>query len=124
MKYHSFAKGAEESKISHEIAKNNQNLTNDQKNKLNAKTQSALKTAKDAEKDYIHQLNYANSIRDLYIEGTKKILNDYQNLEQNYIEFVKEILKYHSFERNNLFLNMQCNFENDAKVKNKIKFRK
>ena len=116
MRYHSFTKSSEEAKISSEIAKNNTNITNDQKAKLNTKCQNALKIAKDAEKDYINLLNFANNNRDFYIENTKKILNDFQSLEENFINFMKEILKYHNFDRNNLFLNLQTNYEANLKV--------
>jgi hypothetical protein len=116
MRYHSFTRSSEEAKISSEIAKNNTNITNDQKAKLNAKCQNALKIAKDAEKDYINLLNYANNNRDFYIENTKKILNEFQSLEESFIEFVKDILKYHNFDRNNLFTNLQTNHEANLKV--------
>jgi hypothetical protein len=116
MRYHSFTKNSEDAKISSEIARNNPNITIDQKSKLAVKCQNSLKAAKDAEKDYITQLNFANIIRDGFIENTKRILTGFQNLELLYIEFLREILKYHNYKRNVLFQNYQKNYEPNLKV--------
>jgi hypothetical protein len=98
LRYHSYARVAEEAKLQSEIAKNNPNLSNDQKKKFADKVQLSLKDAKEAERVYIENITTANSFRDKYTEGTKKILDEFQAMEEKYIEFSKECLrKYFEF---------------------------
>jgi hypothetical protein len=115
LRYHSYAKVAEDSKLQAEIARNNQNLSNDQKNKFAAKVQSTLKEAKDAEKVYISNISTANSSREKYTEGTKKILDEFQSMEEKYIDFSKEFLKKY-FEFQFIFIkNLSNDYERKIK---------
>lgn len=75
-----------------------------------------MKTAKEAEKDYILQLNLANNMRDYFIENTKRILDDFQLIEQNYIESLKEFLKQNNLNQSNMFTAMQTNYDSILKV--------
>jgi hypothetical protein len=84
---------AEEAKIKSEIAKNNTNLSNDQRTKFANKTHNNIKDAKEAEKVYIDKLNAANNFRDKYIIETRNKLDEYQIMEEKYIEFTKECLR-------------------------------
>ena len=99
LRYHSYAKVAEESKLHSEVAKSNPNLSNDQKSKFANKVQLSLKEAKDAERVYIDNITTANNYRDKYTEGAKKILDEFQVMEEKYIDFSKEFLrKYFEFQ--------------------------
>jgi hypothetical protein len=93
VRFHSYAKIAEESKLQSEVSKNNTNLSKEQKNKFLNKAQNCIKEAKEAEKVYIDTLNFANSFRERYIEGTKRVLDEFQIMEEKFIEFTKECLR-------------------------------
>jgi hypothetical protein len=93
LRYHSFARKAEEAKLQSEIAKNNQNLSNDQKNKFLNKIQQSLKEAKEAEKVYIDNINISNINREKYTEFAKKILDEFQLMEERYIECTRDYLR-------------------------------
>lgn len=116
LRYHSYAKVAEEAKLHSEIAKSNVNLSNDSKNKFMNKVQLSLKEAKDAERVYIDNINTANLFRDRYTEGTKKILDEFQSMEEKYIDFTKECLrKYFEFQ---FILIKNLSSEYERKIKN------
>jgi hypothetical protein len=98
LRYHSYARTAEEAKLQSEIARSNPNLSNDQKKKFADKVLSSLKDAKDAERVYIENITAANNFRDKYTEGTKKILDEFQLMEEKYIDFSRDSLrKYFEF---------------------------
>lgn len=84
---------AEEAKLQSEIAKNNINLSNDQKTKYANKAVNYTRDAKDAEKAYIDKLNNANNFREKYLTVTKNKLDEFQLMEEKYIEFTKECLR-------------------------------
>ncbi len=99
LRFHSFARVAEESKLNSEIAKNNPNLSNDQKKKFADKVQLSLKDALEAQTIYIENITTANYYRNKYTEGTKKILDEFQTMEEKYIDFSKDCLrKYFEFQ--------------------------
>lgn len=64
-----------------------------EKDKFIYKSNVALKEAKDCEKHYISNLNSTNEIRMAYVEGSKNVLLSYQVLEEEFIEFHKNILR-------------------------------
>jgi hypothetical protein len=115
-RFHSFAKAVEDAKIQSEIAKNNQNLSNDQKNKFQNKVHLALKDAQDAERAYIDSISTANMLRDKYTEGSKKILDEFQVMEEKYIEFAKESMKKYFEYQFILIKNLSSDYE--RKIKN------
>ena len=90
--YHILAKSADELKDKYETAKINPNLSLEQRNKYRSKFESANNEQKDAEVSYIHQLSFTNNLRNNYIEVIKNCLKEYQNIEEEYIEFMKDIL--------------------------------
>ena len=116
MRYHSCTKNSEDAKIGEEQSKGNTSLFNDHRAKFKAKCETALRTAKEAEKEYISQLNLANNTRDYFISNTKRILEGFEDLEQSYIDFLKEILKKQNFNQNVLFMTLQNNYELNEKV--------
>jgi len=116
LRYHSYAKMAEEAKLQSEVAKGNQNLSNDQKNKFMIKVQQSLKEAKEAEKVYIDNINVSNSNREKYTEVAKKILDEFQILEEKYIDCIKDMLRKF-FEFQFIFIkNLSAGYENKIKT--------
>jgi hypothetical protein len=91
-KFFTMAKAAETAKEDSELAKLSY-IPQAEKDKFFSKCNVALKDAKDAEKNYIQAINQANSLRIIYIEGSKTILQNYQKLEEEFIEFNKNILR-------------------------------
>jgi hypothetical protein len=115
MRFHSYAKIAEDAKLQSEVAKNNTNLSKDHKTKFVNKAHSCIKEAKEAEKIYIDTLNFANSFRERYIEGTKKVLDEFQIMEEKFIEFTKECLrKYFEYQ---FILIKSMNTDYEKKIK-------
>jgi hypothetical protein len=115
IRFHSYAKIAEDAKLQSEISKNNANLSNDQKSKFINKAHTCIKEAKEAEKIYIDTLNFANSFRERYLEGTKKVLDEFQAMEEKLIEFTKECLKKY-FEYQFIWIKV-INTEYEKKIK-------
>lgn len=99
LRFHSYAKVAEETKLQSEVAKSNTNLSNDQKNKFLNKAQLSLKEAKEAERVYIDNVSTSNNFRDKFIEGSKKIMDEFQSMEEKYIDFTRDTMrKYFEFQ--------------------------
>jgi len=97
--FHSLVKIVEDSKMQYETAKNNPELSNSQKNKFNNKVNESFAEAKKSEKIYLDFLNEANNFREEYIKEIKKILDDFQQMELDCIEYVKSILgNYYEFQ--------------------------
>ena len=115
IRFHSHAKTAVEAKLQSEIAKNNTNLSNDQKNKFINKANNCVKDAKEAEKIYIDNLNFANSFREKFIQSTKEIMDEFQLMEEKYIEFTKECLRKYFEYQFILIKSMNSNYEKKIK---------
>jgi hypothetical protein len=116
IRYHSCARVAEEAKLHSEMARNNQNLSNDQKNKFLNKVQQCLKEAKEAEKVYIDNINLSNLTRERYTEFAKKILDEFQLMEEKYIDQTREFLKKY-FELQFIYIkNMSAGYEKKIKT--------
>jgi hypothetical protein len=116
-KYHSSAKLAEDAKIDCEVGKNNPNLTQSHKTKLASKIESTLKIAKEAEKEYIDSLTRSNILRTIYIEETKKSLDEFEKIEKNCIDFIKELLLKNQELTSNLYENLINKIGSSKKVK-------
>lgn len=81
------------------------------------RSQNLLKEAKESERAYISSLNSANNVRDIFLEGTKRILQEFQTLEEKYIEFVKDLMrKYVVYQVSNV-RNLQYDIDKKAKVR-------
>ena len=91
-------------------------MNSDQRSRLSNKAQNALKEAKEAEKAYILNLNYANNTRDLFIDATKRILTEFQSLEERYIDFTKDSLRKYTIYQISLVRNLQYDLDKKAKV--------
>ena len=55
-------------------------------------------------------------MRNNYIEVIKNILNEYQNLEEEYIDFVKDILRKYNIFQIPLSRNVQYDIDRKGKV--------
>jgi len=119
VKFHTCAKMAEDAKIQSEMAKLNSNLGSDQKTKLELKSQNMLKEAKENERIYINSISIANDIREEYIETMKKMMNEFQKLEENLIDMIKDSLRKYIIYQVALLRNLQYDIEKKASV-NKI----
>lgn len=115
IEFHSFVKLAEDSKLQHETAKANTDLSNSHKNKFHTKLNETLVEAKKAEKIYLDILTETNIFREDYIKETKKILDDFQEMETDCIEFVKNILASYYEIQNQLYERLNGEFENKKK---------
>jgi hypothetical protein len=101
--YHSSVKATEEAKIQLEQAKNNINISEPNKLKFANKVTTLAKEAHEAEIKYIDYISEANTFRDKYTEGINKILDEFQSMEEKYIDNTKEYLKkYFEFEFNKI----------------------
>lgn len=114
--YHSLAKIADEHKLKFEEAKNNTKFTSEQRSKLSLKYDNAHNEEKDAEVSYTHQLSFTNNMRNNFIEVVKNILNEFQTLEENYIDFMKDILRKYNIYQVPLSRNVQYDIERKGKV--------
>lgn len=114
-RFHIYAKTAEESKLHSEVAKNNGNLSNDQKNKFLNKALLTLKEAKEAEKVYIDNLNYANNYRERYVESSKIIIDQFQHMEERYIDFTRDSIRKYFEYQFILLKNLQSDYEKKVK---------
>ena len=118
IKFHTSAKIAEEIKFQTELGKINCSLPPDLKNKLENRFQINLKEAKEAERNYINSINNANNIRENFIENMKKTMNDFQKLEENLGEIIKDSLRKYLVYQVSYIRNMQYDIERKANVKN------
>ena len=91
-------------------------MNSEHRSRLSNKAQNALKEAKEAEKAYILCLNYANNTRDLFIDATKRILTNFQTLEEKYVDFTKDSLRKYTIYQIALVRNLQYDIEKKAKV--------
>lgn len=113
--FHSLIKLVEDSKLQSEIAKNNPDLSNNHKNKFNNKLNESLAEAKKSEKIYLDFLNEANFFREEYIKETKKVLDDFQQMELDCIEYVKITLGHYYDIQAQLYEKLNLDFEKKKK---------
>jgi hypothetical protein len=75
-----------------------------------------LKEAKDAERQYITNISTTNNIMEAYVETMKRILNEYQALEEKLIENIKNSLRKYVIYQVALIRNCQYDIEKKASV--------
>ena len=92
IKFLSLAKTAELTKLDSELAKLSY-IPQNEKEKFVNKCNSALKDAKEAEKNYLAFLQIANETRCSYIEGSKHVLDRFEILEEEFIKYNKNIMQ-------------------------------
>jgi hypothetical protein len=115
IRFHSLAKTAEEVKLQCEMAKFS-NTNSLEKNKIETRSQNCLKDAKEAERIYLANISIANHIRESYIETTKKVMNDYQIMEERLIESIKDALRKYVIYQVALIRNLQYDIEKKANI--------
>lgn len=110
-KFLTAARNAEVKILDSELAKISY-ISQIEKDSFQSKSTITLKEAKDAEKQYIAALNHANLVRSNYNEGSKFVLNSFQHLEEEFIEFTKNILyKFYVFSN---MMNKNCLYETEV----------
>lgn len=120
LKFHNYAKNAEDAKIQSELAKINLSISHDQRSRIEMKAQNTLKEAKEAERVYISSVNIANNSRDAYIEVMKRTLNEFQSMEEKLIECIKDSLRKYVIYQVALVRTMQYDVERKAGVMESI----
>ena len=86
------------------------------RNKLENRFQNTLKEAKESERNYISCINLANSLRENYIENMKKTMNEFQKLEENLGEILKDSLRKYIVYQVAYTRNIQYDIERKANV--------
>ena len=115
-RFHMSAKSAETLKIQSEFSKQNQNMAPDLKIKVETRAQNVLKEAKENERLYITAVNEANNSKDNFVEIAKKILQEYQTLEETLIEEIKDALRKYVIYQVSIVRNSQYDIESKAKI--------
>jgi len=118
LKFHSSAKLAEDSKIQSEMGKINPNFSQEVKTRIEIKAQNFLREAKENERFYLANINLANNTREVYIETMKKMMNEFQKLEENLIDMIKDCLRKYIIYQVALLRNLQYDIEKKASVRN------
>jgi len=85
--------------MKYEQSKFNQNINQEQRNKLLQKSETSAFEAKESEQIYIRQLELTNKDREIFIETNQKILSEFQQLQERYNKSLKD-----SFIKINQFL--------------------
>jgi hypothetical protein len=75
-----------------------------------------LKEAKEAERQYLHNITIANNSMEFYVESMKRILNEFQGLEEKLIEGIKDALRKYVIYQVALIRNLQYDIEKKANV--------
>jgi hypothetical protein len=91
-KFHTAAKHAENSKLDAELARKSY-IPQIEKDKFILKANNYLKEAKEAEMGYIKTITYANQVRLYYIDAGKTTLQNFQFLEEEFIDFNKNLMR-------------------------------
>jgi hypothetical protein len=75
-----------------------------------------LKEAKEAERQYLHNITITNNSMEVYVETMKRILNEFQGLEEKLIESIKDSLRKYVIYQVALIRNFQYDIEKKATV--------
>ena len=118
-KYYQNSKLEDEQKIKIEEIKF-QNLTNEQKNKITSKAEAIILEAKDSEVTYIHQITYTNTKREKHIQLLIDNLNEFQIIEENYTESIKDSLRKFNIYQVACVRNLQYDLDKQGKVKSNL----
>ena len=85
---------------------------------------SAIKTAKENEKNYINFIENTNIMQDEYIEVKKRNLNEIQNIEEELGENLKDCLRKYIIFKLSYLRNLQYDIDKKAKIMENINIRK
>ncbi|MCQ2817132.1 MAG: hypothetical protein MJ252_07695, partial [archaeon] len=118
--FHSSALEAEIFKIKNEVEKKNNTLSHDTIIDNEKKIQNYLKKAKLNENIYLRSVSQANFIQGIYIETKKKILNEFQRLEEELSENIKDSLRKYVIYQVAYLRNMQYDIDKKAKAMEEI----
>ena len=130
-KFYESIKDIEQYKIKYELSKNKQYYKdiNDLKDynvieSDEVKIITAIKIAKDNEKEYINNIENTNIMQDEYIEIKKKNLNEIQYLEEELGDNLKDCLRKYVIFKISYLRNLQYDIEKKAKIMENINIRK
>lgn len=91
-KFYQSAKSAEIATVDCELSKVTY-VAPQQKEKFLLKSTTMLKEAKDAEKIYLNSLKYTNNVRMIYIETSLSIMQSFQMLEEDFINYIQNLMR-------------------------------
>ena len=130
-KFYASIKDIEQYKIKYELSKNKQIYKDisDLKDynvieSDEVKIITAIKIAKDNEKEYINNIDNTNIMQDEYIEIKKKNLNEIQSLEEEIGENLKDCLRKFVIFKIAYLRNLQYDIDKKAKIMENINIRK
>ena len=130
-KFYSSIKDIEQHKIKYELTKNNQfskdNIDLKDYNVIESdevKILTAIRTAKENEKNYMNFIENTNIMQDEYIEVKKRNLNEIQTLEEELGENLKDCLRKYVIFKISYLRNLQYDIDKKAKIMENIDIRK
>ena len=130
-KFYPSIKEVEQHKIKYELSKNKQiSKDNGDLQDYNViesdevKIISAIKTAKENEKNYINFIENTNIMQDEYIEVKKRNLNEIQNIEEELGDNLKDCLRKYIIFKISYLRNLQYDIDKKAKIMENIDIRK
>ena len=130
-KFYSSIKEIEQHKIKYELSKDKQiNKDNCDFQDYNViesnevKIITAIKTAKENEKNYISFIDSTNIMQDEYIEVKKRNLDEIQNLEEMLGDNMKDCLRKYVIFKMSYLRNLQYDIDKKAKIMENIDIRK
>ena len=130
-KFYSSIKEIEQHKITYELSKNKQisKDTSDFKDynvieSDEVKIISAIKNAKENEKNYLNFIENTNIMQDEYIEVKKRNLNEIQNIEEELGDNLKDCLRKYIIFKMSYLRNLQYDIDKKAKIMENIDIRK
>ena len=130
-KFYSSIKEIEQHKIKYELSKDKQiNKDNCDFQDYNViesnevKIITAIKTAKENEKNYISFIDSTNIMQDEYIEIKKRNLDEIQNLEEMLGDNMKDCLRKYVIFKMSYLRNLQYDIDKKAKIMENIDIRK
>lgn len=123
-KFHTSAFDAEIFKLKIESDKEKKKINHDDIIEEEKKLQAYLKSAKENEQNYIKTVSQANYFQELYIETKKRIMTEFQDLEEQLGENIKDALRKYVIYQTAYIRNMQYDIERKAKIMEEIDIKK
>ena len=119
IKFHKSVKEVEQNKLDIELlkkSKNSQDKLIEELKRQEIKALNSLKSAKEKENDYISIINDINNLQEEYIEIKKKNLNELQNMEEEIGLNIKDSLRKYIIYQVSYIRNFQYDMDKKAKI--------
>ena len=94
-------------------------LTIEQKNKIISNANTIFQEAKEKKEIYMNQIDEINLLRESYDKYLKKLLNEFEKIEKNYNEVVKDSLRKYNIYYLAFIRNLEFDLEKQRKVNRK-----